>query len=756
MANQYQNSLPEIPISQPKPSLPISPNSVLYEFEMVKGRKLRDYLHILLRRKWFIIVPFVTIFLLVAIYTFTRTPIYQTKATLMITQDNPGSSLSPADRSNIMMGFSYLEKFQKTQYKILESQAMATRVIKALNLGDHPDYSSIKNAPNMEQAEIEEAMANLFRAKLGVVPVENSYLVNISYESPDKFIVPKVINAIANEFMYLAIDCRNQSFDLVKNWLNKQLQDIGDKVQSAQNQLYRFGQKTDIYMVGDKDNVINQKFIELNGLLTKAQAERIAKEAQYKQIKEKGTNAPFIVNNPLIAELRQQVVSQQAKVAAKRRIYLDGHPEMQAELSNLAEMKNRLQVEIQRIQDSVKADYEAAQRAENLLQESFDEQKKQMAKLQENLIQYQIIKRDAEANEQLYQALLARVKEANISSTMVPTNIQVIDPGKIGQLYKPKKLRDLTLGGLIGLLFGIGLALLVDNLDDSIKSSEDLEACRFPSLGLLPLIRKNGTITSTSTRKNWSLAWLWRKHLSRLRLSPKNSSKMQNFDMIVYQNPRDPFTEALRQTQISIMLSVSGHAPSTILITSANPSEGKTTFVCNLASLFALDGAQTVVVDCDLRKPRVHKSFQVNPQPGLTNYLTGGATLDEILKSTPIPNLTVIPAGPISPSPANLLNSEIFKDMLIYLRSKFRHVIIDTPPMVGFSDARILAVMVDGVVMVTKYKVTHKLAVNQANQLLSQINVPIIGAVINCVDKSSLHYGGYNYKYYSRYYDMAK
>ena len=578
----------------------------------------------------------------------------------------------------------------------------------------------------------------------------------MAFQSPDKSLAQRVVNAIADEYMYLSIDRRNESFALVRKWLDKQLQEMAGKVQEAQKKLYKFGQKTDIYTLEDKDNVVVQKFIDLSSLLTKAQAEKMAKEAQYQQIKDKGPNAPLIVNHPLVATLRQQLVAQQAKVSAMQKVFRGDHPDLQAEQANLAELQSRLQAEVQRLQESVKADYEAANRTEKLLSDSFSDQKGQMVKLQDNLTDFQILKRDAQTNEQLYQALLARVKEANIAGTMVPSNVAVIDPARLpDKPFKPKTRRDLALAAVLGLTLGVGLALLMEHLDDSIKSVDDLErACNLPSLGILPLLGSNGRITLSHREKS--------EGVGDLALSPPAAARQRrtvaeaaDMDLIVYKHPKSMVSEAIRHIYSSIMLSASGRPPGAIMVTSPNPSDGKTMIASNLALSYALNERKVVMIDCDLRKPRLHQIFQLDSQPGLSNYLTGSATLEEILRPTAIPNLTVITAGATPPSPGNLLNSEIFKDLLAQLRQQFHHIIIDTPPVLGFADARFISALVDGVLLVTKHNFTHKSAGRLAHQLLSQ--APILGAVLNCVGTHGQAYGGYyyyyQYKYYSKYYE---
>lgn len=700
-----------------------------------QGVTLGDYASGLWRRKWWIIGTFLAIFSAAAFYTFTKTPIFQAIATFQITQDNPGSQVSANDKTSVLIGGNdALEKFQQTQLEILKSRSLALRIIKALNLREHPDFKpDPEKTKDKSETEIENMMVARFLDKLEIKPVKNSYLVEASFQSPDKALAQKVVNSIADEYMYLSIDRRNESFNLVRRWLDKQLGDLSVKVQEAQKKLYRFGQKSDIYTLEDKDNVIVQRFIDLSGLLTKAQADKMSKEAQYQQIKDRGPDAPLIVNNPLVAQLRQQLVTQQAKVAALKQVYRSGNPEMQTEQANLAALQGRLGAEVQRLRQSIKADYEAADRAEKLLMTSFAAQKEQMVKLQDNLSEFQILKRDAQTNEQLYQALLARVKEASIASTMVPTNVAVIDPGQLpSKPFKPKTVRDLALATILGLLLSVSLGLLMETLDDSIKSTDDLErASNLPSLGTVPVLGNN---------RKFAL------------------SRRKNPDLIIYKHPQDPATEALRHMQTSVMLAMNGRLSTAIMIASPNPAEGNTVIASNLAQSFALHGRPTVIIDGDLRRPRLHQIFEIGEQPGLTDYLTGTAAPEDVLRPTSVPNLRVITAGPRSPDPGKLLNSENFTDLLTRLRGEFRHIIIDTPPLLGFADARLIAVQMDGVLLVTKHHATKKSAAHMAQQLLSQINVPLLGTVLN-FDTTGKGFGGchnHNYKYYSRYYDEVK
>jgi succinoglycan biosynthesis transport protein ExoP len=559
----------------------------------------------------------------------------------------------------------------------------------------------------------------------------------------------KVVNAIGNEYMNLSIDRRRESFDLVRKWLDKQLGNMAAKVQETQKKLYKFGQQSNIYTLEPKENVIVQKFVDLSALLTKAQAEKMAKEAQYTEIKAHGSNSPLIVNNSLVRDLRKEMVAQQAKVSSMKKVFREGHPELQMEMANLAEVRGRLNAEVQRTAESVKADYEAASRTEKLLNDSFTAQKGEMIKLQDNLSDYQILKRDAQTSEQLYQALLSRVKGANIAATMVPSNVAVIDPGLLpNKPFKPKTLRDLSLAVILGLTLGGGLAFLLEHLDDSIKSMDDVEqAFHLPSLGILPKFPNPGWL-SPSRREN-STGLSAKYSLPRLYNDKHNLEADRS--LVVFQEPYSQASEAILQIFSSLLFSSSGRPPHSLMITSPNPGEGKTVLATNLAQAYALNQRYVVLIDGDLRNPKIHQTFELEPQPGLSDYLTGSATLDKVIYSTAIPNLTIIPAGTYPPNPGNLLNSATFKNLLTTLRQQYPHIIIDLPPVLGFADARFVSSLVDGVLLVAKYRFTPKIAGRLAKQLLSQ--APVLGVVLNSVDASGQTYYDF-YKYYSKYYDQ--
>ena len=727
-----------------------------YDMEPEGRTHLRDLFNILLKRKWWVIGTLLGVMAITTLVILIMTPIYKATTMLQITQENSGPSLGELDATTFLKGGQDANKFQETQYNILTSRGVAARVIKVLNLQDTPEFKALAaKYPDAPPEKLQSDRIDLFLDKLVVSQVKDTYLMQVAYKSQDRELAKKVTDALAREYMQVVIDSRAQSFVLVKDWLGKQLEQMTNKVQASQKKLFEFGQKHDFYSLEDKDNIIIHKYIEMGELLTKAQSERLAKEALYRQIKEKGPDAPPITTNPLIMNLRQEAVSQTAKVSGMNRTFLPGHPHIQVEQARLAELQGRLGGEVHRLQKAIKADYEAAEKAENFLTQAFQEHKGQLAKLQDNLVDFQILKRDAQTTEKLYKALLERMGETTVASTMVAGTVGVIDPPEAPfDPYLPKPLLFLALSGVMGLFLGMGMAFIVEYMDSSIKTTEDVErVVQLPSLGVVPLcFNDRGKMAKDylPDKAKGLLSWVKNRH--------GQTIPMEDLDLMMLKHPRSAMAEAIRHLRTSLMLSVSGGPPEAIVVTSPHPREGKSTITLNLAIALAQDGRQVVILDCDLRRPRLHQVFHLDNAPGLTSYLTGTSTLKSILKPTDVDNLFLIPAGPIPPNPAELLNSQTYKNLLQDLRREFDHIIIDTPPTLGFADARVVALQADGVLLVAKHQSTTREAGRMARQYLSQVNARMLGMVLNQLGTRDLRrHDLYYQKYYDSYYavDLA-
>jgi succinoglycan biosynthesis transport protein ExoP len=381
----------------------------------------------------------------------------------------------------------------------------------------------------------------------------------------------------------------------------------------------------------------------------------------------------------------------------------------------------------------IRSDYESSLRKEALLRQAFQQQKAKALEMKDKGIQYNILKREADTNRELYKGLLMRMKEAGVSAGITASNIQIVDPAELPtQPYKPNKRQNLLLAAVVGLFLGVGLAFFFEYLDNTIKTPEDLEQwARLPSFGMVPETSTNG---------------------GRGRLGKGVSYPVE---LITYGHPKSMLSEAYRSIRTSILLSSPEKPPKMIAVTSPNPGEGKTTTVTNTAIALSQTGAQVLIIDADMRKPRVHKIFNHENGTGLSTFLSGHGDLESIIKKSEVPNLFYIPVGPIPPNPSELLGSNLFKKMLETLEARFDHILVDSPPVLGFADAIVLSSSVNGVILTVLGGKTPRWALQRAKEALQQTNTKILGVVINRVDIRRSDYG-YYYHYHSYYGEEGK
>jgi polysaccharide biosynthesis transport protein len=718
---------------------------------------LRDYWKVIQKRKWIVIAFFLIVLTATAVGTFTMEPVYRGTATIQISKENPNI----VDFKEVLVLDAMEMDYYQTQYKILESRTLARRVIQALKLSENPEFqpkpqtafqkwqsdlwasvsgffgpglrgkkASQNASPNASKDGKENRLVSHFLAQLKIEPIRNSRLVKVHYDSNSPEFSAQVSNSLAAAYIQQNLENRFVSTEQAREWLGKQLEDLKAKVERADEDLQAFGSRHDIISLDEKENVTMQRLAELNETLTKAEAERMAKEALYKQTQARSFDSfPAILENKLIQDLKQSYIQLEAQYMKLLETFKPEYPEMVRLKNQMEVLQKRLGSEIDKMVQGIRSDYESSLRKEALLRQAFQQQKAKALEMKEKGIQYNILKREADTNRELYKGLLMRMKEAGVSAGITASNIQIVDSAELPRSpYKPNKTQNLLLAAVVGLFLGVGLAFFFEYLDNTIKTPEDLEQwARLPSFGMVPEISSNG---------------------GRKRVGKEASCPVE---LITYGHPKSMLSEAYRSIRTSILLSSSEKPPKKIAVTSPNPGEGKTTTVINTAIALSQTGARVLVIDADMRKPRIHKIFNHENGMGLSNFLSGHGDLESIIKNSEVPNLFYIPAGPIPPNPSELLGSNLFKKMLGVLETRFDHILVDSPPVLGFADAVILSSSVNGVILTVLGGKTPRETLQRAKEALQQTQTKILGVVINRVDIRRSDYGYYYYQYHSYY-----
>lgn len=711
---------------------------------------LRDYWKVIQKRRWTILAFFFVVVVATAIGTFTMKPIYRGTTTLLINKENP----QIVDFKEIFTVNTMDLDYYQTQYKILESRSLAKRVIQTLNLAEHHEFNpQTESSPfqtwkrevinvlsgwlalfsqspkdlteSGKEPGRETTLINEFLNKLKIEPIRNSRLVKIHYDAHYPELATRVPNTLAASFIQQNLEKRFTSTEQAKEWLTRQLDDLKAKVERADETLQAYGSKHGIISLEEKENITMQRLTELNEALAKAESERMAKEALYKQTQERNFDSlPSILENKLIQDLKQSLIQLEAQYMKLSENYKPDYPEMKRLRNQMEAIQKRLNTEMSIIITAIKTEYESGLRKESLLRAAFEEQKKRAMEMKQKSIQYNILKRESDTNKELYKGLLQRMKEAGISAGIPASNIQVVDQAEPPTVpYRPNKQLNLLLAAVVGLFLGVGLAFFFEYLDNTVKTPDDVEELvRLPSFGMVP-------------------------EISREKHNLLGSGKSYPVELVTYGHPKSMLSEAYRNIRTSILLSFSEKPPKTMIISSPNPAEGKTTTVVNTAIALSQTGAQVLIIDADMRKPRIHKIFASENGKGLSNFLSGNSQLESIIKISKIPNLCYIPSGPIPPNPSELLGSSLFKKMIQSLGERFNHMIIDSPPVLGFADSTILSTIVDGVILVVVGGKTPKETLQRAKDLLLQVDARILGVVINRVDIRRSDYGSYYYRH---------
>lgn len=711
---------------------------------------LLHYWRILKKRRWTVLATAGIIFTLAVIATLKTIPLYQATSKVAIFPETPN-----------VLGFKNLDDnspdYQydvalETQAAILRSDALAMEVIQEMRLDENPKFTSAprRRVDSIDVSSLQPDPATTagllgrFRGGLAIQLIPNSRLVQITYTDPDPRMATEIVNTLVRTFTEQNFKTKYEAVTQTSDWLSTELADEKLKVQTSEEKLVRYQKDHSILGVDEKQNIVTAKLDELNRELAAAEMDRIQKESNYKL----SANAdPSTFTKParegestMMDKLREKEAELDTQRAQLTTQFGAGYPKVLEINNQIKQVETEITTEKSRMRDQIRDEYLAALQRENLLITAFNEQKQEANKLNESAIEYTVLKRDAEANRQLYQDLLQRLKEAGVSAGLRSSNIRVVDVARTPTSpIKPNVPRNIELGLLLGLACGVGLAFLLESLDTSIRTIEEVSAIStLPALGTIPLqISNNGSL--------------------RKRLKPA-SIELETPELpalITFARPRSEAAEAYRSLRTSILLSSYGAPPKVIVVTSAVPQEGKTTISANSALVLAQRGGRVLLIDADLRRPGIDKLFGFRARGGLSTLISGSDKFEDVaIPFADVPNLTILPAGPIPPQPAELLGSAVMKEHIARWRKEFDHVVIDTPPCLSVTDAVVLSPEADRIILVARSGKTTKIALRRACDLLLQVNARVMGIVLNALNTHSAegyyYYGG---RYSDHYYD---
>jgi len=720
---------------------------------------LGEYIRVLAKRKWTVLICLFTIFAVVAIASLKMTPVYEASGSIEI--NKPDSGLVNFNNSPTFNLDSYDPTELETEVMILQSDLLALQVVKELALDRRPEFggttpaspSSLDLAPDPLQSDSvrTSSLISGFRGNLKVALSPNTHIIKVSFRSPDKDLTANVVNTLMSTYAENNFKSRFDSTMQASDWLSKQLVDLQMKVETSQEKLVRYQKEHEILGIDEKQNITTAKLDELNKALTAAESERMDKESVYRLVQ--SGDADTIVSaaslldavgtsgqsaSGMLEGLRTREADVKIQAAELSTQFGPAYPKVAQLNGQLKEIDAQILLETRKVAGKIRGQYMAALQRENMLHDALEKQKQEANKLNESAIQYSILKRDLESYRTLYEGLMEKMKEAGVSAGLKSNNFRIVDVARVPvSPIEPNIPRNLVFGLMLGLTSGVGLAFLLEGLDNTVRTTEQAQLISgLPPLGMIPMGSR--TAREGANAKRLVIA-----------------TSKEAVELITQVRPQSQMAESYRALRTSLLLSNLGSPPKVIMITSALPQEGKTTTSINCAVVLAQKGVRVLLIDADLRRPSIHKTLGMGPRSGLSNVLTGSATLEQaITRSAILPNLSVLPAGTPPPNPAELLASTNMRDVLEELREQYDHIVVDTPPTLSVTDAVVLSPRADAIVLVIRSGQTTKQALRRSRDVLLQVNAKVSGVLLNAVDLSSPDYY-YYYEYkskYSRYY----
>lgn len=707
---------------------------------------------VLLRYKMIVLGAFVSCTVLALIYAFTATPLYTASTQIKISTYQP--ILPATDVESMLMQKSKEADYLETQIKELKSASLADQV-----LSNNPNFlenlspqksgfwkslfgaASKKEVPQhvdvISGYKHSPSHIKKYLSVIDLSPIRRTSLVQIDAITPDPILSAKIANAHATNYIEWGKINRIKEQSEGLKFLRSQSEELKEKVADLERERAEYAETHSIVALNKDENITVQKMAELDSLLTRSTDGRIEAEKLYEEANRALSDQSAAFDDSSTQTARTKLAELESEYSNLATKFTPTYPKMRQLAAQIKEIKSSISTQRRQIVLGLKAKALAAKEKENLLKEELEKQKSTAFELSKSQVQYNILNRELDSSRELLQNVLKQIKEMSLAVQSNSSNVSIVDAATVPESSSyPKKRLILMIGVIGGICLGLGLAFLLDYLDNSIRSPDDLLAhVNMPSLGVVPsfLLDERGNFDQFRRSS---------------RLPSIKSSNPDTVPVLFIQNPRSVAAEAYRAIRTSVLLSRASEPPKTILVSSAQSSEGKTTTAANLAATLAGSGSRVVLIDADLRRPSLGKHFGVqSTRPGLVEVLTGQKLLAEVMMREIAPRISVITAGQIPPNPAELLGSIDMAELIDKLSTTFDYVIVDSPPVLPVTDSVILSRYVDGVVLVVKGSSTPRRIVREASARLRRVGANILGAILNDVDVKSGEY-----YYYHRYY----
>ena len=676
----------------------------------------------------------------VAAWTLRQPRIYE--ATCTIEYDpNPLNPLGDKvdDVANPLGSYWSTQEFFNTQNRVLESRAIAERVVKRLGLNADPTFFGLPDDAPFEPRSVESA-ANRVRANVTVVPIKDTRLVEVSFEDTSAERAQTLANAIADAYIEKTVEDRMASTVGALDWLGNQLDSLRKELEESELSLHNFKEDHNVLSVSmeDRQNLVASEIQAFNDALTTARMKRIELAARVERIREANLEDPLAVSGSLFAgqegieSLRTQLRAKLAELDSIKTSLGPNHPRMKALNEEIATLQTHLQKEVDAVVSAAEAELKQVERIENGLRGSLDRAHSAGLELNLREIEYQRLARKRENNAKLYELVLGRTTETDLTRMMQTTHVRMVDRAtRPKSPVRPNYTNNLLGGFAGGLLFGLVVAFGLAQLDRRVRTVSQLEGLGMTVLGILPAIGPNKS--------------------RRSKAADRQGQGSDGADLIVHTHPMSAAAECARTIRTNLAFMVASRPVQAFVVTSASPREGKTTIATNVAISIAQSGRRVLLVDTDLRRPRLHRAFGIGSARGITSILVGADKLEDVVESSPVPGLDLLPCGPVPPNPAELLHSVGFQQFLKDVVTKYDQVIFDSPPLGAVTDAAVLAPQLGGVLLVVRAGTTTRDALRSALRQLADVGAHVIGAVANGIDLAETAYGtdGY-YQYYRR------